>query len=414
MPTVASPGFLNLSTLFPSGYSAAIAQASKSLEHFFSIASQPASTDGSSTTPQDSLPDLPTTVISFLTGRTALENTSILLAVCTFLVLVMSWTSRFGNLGRFSPFTRSPPQGTARVSDSDFSYITAEDLRKHQSASSDPHHNQARPDSPVDHGPERDTDVLILKNKKREYAVHFPAYSIAKGELTIGQVRDQAAKKTGMPDTRRVKLLYRGRNLKDDVRTCKQEGLRDGAELLCAVADSMPSASASEEEDEDDEFADLDGDQADVNVDGEPKRKRNRGKKSKRRNRREQQISGTSTPADINNNVNLGVPPSQSSTRGPSPSRPPPPTTPVGKLQALYSKLQEYMPQVHSFLTSPPADPAKREFEHKRLSETILAQVLLKLDAVESEGDENARMKRKELVKETQKVLQDLDNAAKA
>lgn len=390
---MASPNLFNLSTLLPPGYSAAIAQASKSIEHFFS--QHPAPAEDSPIVGSDN--QYVAVVNDFLAGRTALENTSILLAVCTFCVLAMSWTSRFGNLGRFSPFTRSPPQGSTRVSDADFSYITADDLRKHEADSLQPS------DSPVDYGPSRDTDVLIIKNKKREYAIHFPAYSIAKGELMVGQVREHAAKKMGTADARRVKLLYRGKNLKDDSRTCRHEGLRDGSELMCTMADSILSPSGSEDDDDDDEFVDLDGGEQ-AGADGEPRRKRNRGKKSKRRNKRDQQDS------------TLGVPPSQSSTRGPSPSRRPAepvPNTPMGKLQALNGTLQSFVAQVDAFLASPPADPAKRDFERKALSETILAQVLLKLDAVDSEGNEEARMRRKELVKETQKVLQELDAATK-
>ena len=70
---------------------------------------------------------------------------------------------------------------------------------------------QRRTVSPVDYGPQRDTDMLILRNKKKEYAVHFPAYSIAKSELTISSLREAAAKKTGCSDPYRVKLLYKGK-----------------------------------------------------------------------------------------------------------------------------------------------------------------------------------------------------------
>jgi len=324
----------------------------------------------------------------------------------------MSWTSRFGNLGRFSPFTRSPPQGSTRVSDADFSYITAEDLRKHGADGASQSHHHQPAESPIDYGPPRDTDVLIMKNKRQQYPVHFPAYSIAKGELTVGQVRDHAAKKTGTADPRRVKLLYRGKNLKDDTRTCKSEGLRDGAELMLTIADLVPSASASEDEDEDDESAYLDG-CVQSQGDDEPRRRRNRGKKSKRKNKRDQ-VSGTSTPSEQPpGGANLGVPQSQASARAPSPKPASVPATPVDKINALRDTLGTYLPAVDSFLKSPPLEPAKRDFEYKRLSETILAQVLLKLDGVETEGDPDARSRRKELVRETQNVLSSLDAAMK-
>ncbi|KAK5125470.1 hypothetical protein LTR85_000579 [Meristemomyces frigidus] len=401
----------NLSTLLPTNFnsSAAIAHASKAIEQLFTGA-PPAPPPHTANFWQDKLNDAITSLTDFAAGRTTLENTSILLALCTFFVLAMSWGTRLGNLGRFSPFTRSPPQGSSRVSDADFSYITADDLRNHNadSGASHSHHHHQRAESPVDYGPSRDTDQLLLKNKKREYPVHFPAYSIAKGELTVGHVRDQAAKKTGTNDPRRIKLLFRGKNLKDDARTCKAEGLRDGDQLMLTIADSMASASASDDDDDDDESGYADG--GEQTADGEGRRRRNRGKKSKRKAKREQ-VSGTATPAEQAPAANLGVPHSQPSTRAPSPR--PTPTTAIGKIEAIREKLGEYLPQAAAFQQSPPADPAKKDFEHKKLSETILAQVLLKLDAVETEGDPEARQRRKDLVRETQNVLQDLDAVMK-
>lgn len=391
----------NLSALLPpsANLTSALALASNTFEHFFVGPSDSSEADS---TWSDAINRSIAGVADFFDSRSALENSSLLLALCTFLVLAMSWTSRLGNLGRFSPFTRSPTQGSIQVSDADFSYITADDLRKHQAGATQQNDQQPAA-SPIEHGPPRDTDVLVLRNKRKEYAVHFPAYSIAKGELTVGQVRDHAAKKLGSADPRRVKLLYKGQNLKDDQKACKAVGLRDGAELMCTVAEAMPSASASEDDD-DDEFADVDG--ADPSADGEPRRRRNRGKKSKRRNKRDQQTSGTSTPSEPNLNV-----PASSVNRSSSPKPPPTPATPMDKLNALYSTLRGFEADCQTLRANPPAEQAKREFEHKRLSETILTQVLLKLDAVETEGDADARARRKELVRETQALLTSLDTA---
>lgn len=298
----------------------------------------------------------------------------------------MAWTSRFGNLGRFSPFTRSPQNsvsGSSKVSDSDFSYITADDLRKYEAASVSAVTDGPQSESPADYGPPRDEDVLILRNKRQDYVVQCPAYSIAKGELKIRDVREAAAKKLMAGDSSRIKLLYKGKNLKDDNRTALQEGLKDGCELLVSVVEAALASrddTGSEDDDDDDEGEVVNGEVV--------KKRRNRGKKSKRKNRREQQTSGQSSP------------------------RPPPtPATPLDKLNALHQTLASFQTEVDAFIANPPAEAAKRDYEHKRLSETIFTQVQLKLDAVETEGDEDARTRRKELVKETQRVLGMLDAA---
>jgi hypothetical protein len=317
------------------------------------------------------------------------ESASIVLAITTFLVLAMSWASRFGGtLGRFSPFTRSPNQGgDTTVSDADFSYITSDDLKKHQ---------QSQPTA-EELGPARDTDVLVLSHGPMRINVHFPAYSIARGELSVGEVREQAGKKLHK-DARRVKLIFKGKTLKDDLRPCRFENLRDHDQLLCVVGDFSGSASGSDD-DEDDE---LDTSAADAADPESAKRRRNRNKNKKRRNNNNKaKASGTSTPKDT---------PQQTSQQA-SP-KPQVPTTPLGKIAAIRSTLQSFDRDVQLYLRSPPPDKAKREFEHKRLSETILTQVLLKLDAVETEGDPEARQKRKDLVRETQEVLKTLDDAA--
>lgn len=121
--------------------------------------------------------------------------------------------------------------------------------------------------------------------------MHFPAYSIAKGELRIKEVREAAAKKLSGGDTGRIKLLYKGKNLKDDTRTAKQEGLKDEAELLVAVAERDLDSEGDSDSEEGEELAETQG------GDGEArKKKRNRGKKTKRRNKRE--AAPTSASAD--------------------------------------------------------------------------------------------------------------------
>jgi hypothetical protein len=308
-------------------------------------------------------------VADFIYSRTPFENTSIALAISALLILTMSWASRFGNLGRFSPFAREPPKGPSTVSDADFSYITSDDLRRFDAESQQ---NE-------DLGPARTTDVLKLKNSGKDYEVHFPAYSIAKGDLTVGGIRDHAAKKIGASDPQKVKLVVRGKTLLDDSQTAKHAALRHHDTILCVASEGAGGSDSDDDGEDDEDSSALDGEGSTT------KKRRNRGKKTKRRNKRE----AHTTPAAAA------------------------PTTPLGKLDALRAVLETFIPQCQAFEAAPPADPAKRSYEHKRLSETILTQVLLKIDAVETEGDAEARATRKELVRETQELLTRLDRVEK-
>lgn len=87
--------------------------------------------------------------------------------------------------------------------------------------------------------------------------------------------------------------------------------------------------------------------------------------------------------------------------------------TPSEELEFLANKFRtELVPQGLEFIINPPADADKRDFEYRKISETMLAQILLKSDAVEAEGDENARTLRKDLTTEVTAFLNDLDAAA--
>ncbi|KAI9702735.1 MAG: hypothetical protein M1820_006119 [Bogoriella megaspora] len=334
--------------------------------------------------------------------------------------------------GRFSPFQRSTP--TAEVKETDYEYVRPEDLMPedlttsishsgghHHSHSTSSSHHHRRERTP---SPDRDTDALTLKSKKNAYTVHFAAHSISKGELRISDLKAQAAKKTGS-SPKRIKLVYKGRNLKDDTRTCRDEGLRNLSEILCVVGDTSSSGLDDSDSDsnasgDEDLTSSIDGIGGTASGSGSggggggaEKSKRKRHRKSKKKSKSKSKSHQISPQSTLDPN-NLAPPPPRgpSPSRGASPSRAP--QTPLEKLAALSATLGDLLDAAQAFLDDPPRDETKRDFEYKRLTETILAQVLLKLDGVETEGDERARGRRKELVKEAQGWLDRLDRGYKA
>jgi hypothetical protein len=371
-----------------------------------------------------------------LSNPTTLTTALCLLSL--FAYILMSWSTRFGWGGRFSPFGRSnsPAGNGAEVSDADFSYITSEDLATHA------RHTHARPEIVDwdDKDPDRDTDLILLKHRRVSYPTHFPAHSIANGDLKIGSVRAAAAKKLGVADARRIRLFYRGRNMKHDERAAREEGLRGdgaGSEVLCVVGEAVQGSMApgaeqadelswsvgSEEEDTED-LGDESGRDGSVTHGG--KKKRSRGGR-KRKGRRDAPSSAAASSSNLasstSTTANAEFLPVPSSIPAPRPTSAPPagagagaggPQTALQKLDAIASNFHmTLVPMCVSFSANPPTEKAKRDFEHKKLTETILAQVLIKLDSVDTGGDDEARGRRKELVKEAQGVLNRLDEVVK-
>ena len=336
--------------------------------------------------------------VSYIQQVPAQSVAATLLTALLSIILFMSWSSRFGGWGgRFSPFGRASPNASTEVSDADFSYITAEDLARTRGQG---------------HGADSTAgpDVLVLKHGRVSYPIHFPGASIDMGELLIGDIRNAAAGKLGLSthEASRIKLLYRGRNLKDNDRCARDEGLRSDteSELMCVVGEQLSKAESSESDGEADSASAPDG--------GSGKKRKPRKRKSKSKSKAG---SGTATPTGSDRYAN----PNPDATYLPHAAAPPRPTssshaapqnvqTPLQKLETLASTLHtKFVPECVMFMTNPPSESTKRDFEHKRLTETIMAQILLKADAIEPEGDPIVRQSRKDLVREAQGMLNKLD-----
>ena len=371
-------------------------------------------------------------------------------AICLPVVLIIfsmssGWGRRFwpgGNGGRYSPFGPSHATGPPTVTDDDYHYLGPDDI---VDAPRGGHRNEsygfpasgiqrsAVNASRADSANPLSPDILVLKHRGTTYPLHFPAFTIAEGKVGVSELRRLAARETRCEDPRRIKLLYKGRILKDDAKACKDEGLKQNSEIMCIVSEGPigggSELDSSESPDEEDPY---ENGGPRVEVDGtirhpepKPKRKGHRGGR-----RRKGRDSGASSPVTARDSGFLDPEPLQATgrSRSPSPMRPcpatptsqssappkPPPTTAAGKLEDISSTFHhDFVPKVADFIDRPPSDKKTRDFEYKKLSEGILAQVILKLDAVETEGDEELRFKRRQLVKETQRVLSELDEVGK-
>ena len=337
-----------------------------------------------------------------------------------------SWRSYLG--GRYSPFTTAPPP-RPEVTEADYHYLGPEDIvdpPRHSAAPDSAHYyRQHAVGSRADAEDPRAPDILILKHRGNTYPLHFAAFTIGEGILRVGELRKYAAKQTGAGDPRRVKLLYKGKVLKDDAVACREEGLKQNSELMCVVSDTFVGArseddSSSDSADEDEMIRDDRGPRGGdtgprIDVDGTiiggaPRKKKHWSKKSKRHEEERPYVPTPNPPAP-----SASVPPPPK----PAPSPQPPqqsnaPRGPNQKLEEIGATFRDkFAPMCEEFMANPPSDTKTKTQEYMKLSESILSMVIFKLDSVETEGDPDARTRRKALVQETQKMLNRLDAVGK-
>ncbi|ROV89992.1 hypothetical protein VPNG_10011 [Cytospora leucostoma] len=323
------------------------------------------------------------------------------------------WSSGPGR-GALSPFNSGlGPEGVPPVTDDDYSYITSEDLENHgvegeyrrEPVDRSRHYTRSGggPSLVID-----EDDILLIKNKGVTYPEHFPAYSIGDGKLLVGDVRERAQMVMKLSDrkTRKTKLLYKGRQLKNDDEPICSYGVKNNSEILVVLPDGADDDSSTDSEE--------------VVVVGS-RDEEDRPKKSKsgkkRKSKKKDRNSTSTSPRDSGLEV-PGASRPQSPASGVSGASAPVPAPavvpggPIDKLNGIESHFATKMlPLCTQYTANPPSDPKKREDEHRKLSETLMQQVLLKLDEVETNGEEEARLKRKELVRVVQEVLKGLDDA---
>ncbi|QVM08523.1 hypothetical protein D8B26_003212 [Coccidioides posadasii str. Silveira] len=395
----------------------------------------------------------------------ALAATALAVLLATLLITMTSW--RRSNVWRdvpspFGAFFRAP-----QVRDEDFDYVGPEELGAGWRRPS-----FGRLDSMRDLGPqraaggehvydeddvendnddddddddEREPDVLRLRHHTKSYLLQFPAFAIGDGILTVGDVRRAAGNVLNVSRLRRIKLLYKGRLLKDDNASAKSVGLKQNSLIMCVVSEDFGSDDDSTSESEVGEFA-----RYRTNYEREPRRRLSsppggrRRAQSKRkdarvdRHREDESEAGPRSEPRISHSqpprprISPHIPhPTESKPSSPlsapmSPaltpsSRMPTPSpmlnssqTPREKLRILDDYVDKVLkPLIKQYIEQPPHDQKALEMEHKRLSETAMTQVLLKADGVELEGDGVARKQRKALILKVQSLLKSLDAAAK-
>ncbi len=332
-----------------------------------------------------------------------------------------------------SPYTSHIVDPYARNLSSQFEYIDADHgiLQDTQRPSMTKSYNNEydNPDTP---------DVILVRYMASLIPVEFPAYSISEEKAYVGQLREAVARALST-DPRRVRLVYKKKDLKHDSYPLRKYNMKQNSEVAAIKTEAILDYSDRESPSSSDQES---------SVVSQNPRRRPRALSSVR-DRSSDQIPTQKTPTSStflspNGHISSGTAserqsrgslrpeaddrnyrrepsrtrgtsphPAPSSTPAPSARIPADPNSPLGKLQALSDAFHEkWLPLCRKFISNPPSNDHDREKEHRKLSESIMLHILLKADAIEVDNPE-ARAIRKSLVNETNDVMKKLDAVAK-
>lgn len=285
-----------------------------------------------------------------------------------------------------SPYA-SQAGGVPTVTEDDYAYITSQDLDDAGVGQLPPRHS---PRPPPQHGPSSDDDVLLIKSRGITYPTHFPAYTIGDGKLQVRDVAQRAGLMMGLTEreSRSLRFLYKGRQLKDSGAPVREYGVRNNSVLMAILpeggGDGGPPAGLAPDEET-----------------RKPK-KRSKKKSGKRG-------GGGGNPEDSAGSSSQRDSTSNGGAKSPSPAPGAAAQRRINELAADFST--KWLPLCTAYIANPPADTRARNDEHTKLSETVLQHVLLKLDEVDTEGNPDVRQSRKDLVRRVQDILKEVDAA---
>ena len=361
---------------------------------------------------------------------TASYTTATVLLLSIFFLIyryLMSDRNSFGYYGgRGSPFLSNLAEAAPRNLSGHFEYIGPDDelYTNHQ-----PSVAGYDPSNDAD-----DPDRIHVSYMGRMIPIEFPAYSINEETISVGALRKKLAYKLNV-DSSKVRLVYKRRELRQNQYSLKRYGMKQNSEVSAIVTERSTDYNRS------DSLSNSGSDSESSGHAVPPQQRRPRAQSSVRLRSDENIPLAAPRQSGTHLHPNGHVPSAShrdslrpapaervaarerepSRSRGASPAPPtnniPPadPNTPLGRMQALASTFHtQWLPPATRFLMAPPSDPEVRKKEHLKLSESIMAQIVLKADGIETEGNVDARNTRKNLVTEANRVLKQLDTVMKA
>jgi hypothetical protein len=358
--------------------------------------------------------------------------------------------------GRGSPFSSSLADHGPRNLSGHFEYI-GDDHDLYTRTPVRPSFSTADGYSEIDDNDPNAPDRIHCRYMASSFPLDFAAYSINEEKARVEDLRRKVAERLGV-DPRKVRLIYKGRDLKHNHAPLKRYKMKQNSEVSVVITERTVDYYAGDSNSES-------GSDRDSNnyLAANPRRQQRPRAHSTIRFRSDEKIpivepngggaylspNGhvSSTPVDRRHRDSLHPDPDyaprgrddrysgreREPSRGAAPRRrepsreparraaspaPPPkqhlppadPNSPLGKVQALASSFYtQWLPPATKFLASPPSDSAAREKEFLKLSESIMTKIVLTADTIETEGNLDARNERKALINEANKVLKELD-----